>query len=52
MEVWEDVKLLFQVSRRPKLRDRAAVHRQALAAELDAIEAEWQAKAAARGAAS
>jgi 1-acyl-sn-glycerol-3-phosphate acyltransferase len=51
VEVWEDMKLLFQIFRRPKLRDRAAVHRQALAAELDAIEAEWQAKGAGRTAA-
>lgn len=48
VEVWEDMKLLFQIFRRPKLRDRAVVHRQALAAELDAIEAEWQANGAGR----
>ena len=51
VEVWEDMKLLFQILRRPKLRDRALAQREALAVALDAIEADWQAKGAGRTAA-
>ncbi len=40
-EVWEDVKLFFRVIRRPRLRERLAERRAALAAELDALGAEW-----------
>jgi glycerol-3-phosphate O-acyltransferase/dihydroxyacetone phosphate acyltransferase len=40
-EVWEDVKLFFQVVRRPWLRERLADERATLAAELDELEAEW-----------
>jgi hypothetical protein len=48
VEVWGDMKLLFRIYRRPKLRDRALAQREALAAELDAIEADWQASGAGR----
>ena len=48
VEVWGDMKLLFRIYRRPKLRDRALAQREALAAELDAIEADWQASGARR----
>jgi hypothetical protein len=40
-EVWEDVRLFFQVIRRPRLRDRLSERRQALADELDSLEAAW-----------
>jgi 1-acyl-sn-glycerol-3-phosphate acyltransferase len=40
-EVWEDVKLFFQVVRRPWLRERLAHQRATLAAELDELESEW-----------
>lgn len=40
-EVWEDVKLFFQVVRRPWLRERLADQRSKLADMLDRLEAEW-----------
>lgn len=40
-EVWEDVKLFFRVVRKPQLRQQLAEQRAALAAELDALSAEW-----------
>jgi 1-acyl-sn-glycerol-3-phosphate acyltransferase len=42
-EVWEDVRLFFQVIRRPRLRDRLSERRQVLADELDALKAAWRA---------
>ncbi|UCC74079.1 MAG: 1-acyl-sn-glycerol-3-phosphate acyltransferase [Gemmatimonadota bacterium] len=40
-EVWEDVKLFFQVVHRPRLRERLAEQRADLATRLDALSAEW-----------
>jgi glycerol-3-phosphate O-acyltransferase/dihydroxyacetone phosphate acyltransferase len=48
-EVWEDVKLFFQVVRRPWVRERLAHQRSTLAAELDELEAEWSEALAERG---
>lgn len=42
-EVWEDVRLFFQVIRRPRLRDRLSERRQVLADELDSLKAAWRA---------
>jgi 1-acyl-sn-glycerol-3-phosphate acyltransferase len=41
-EVWEDVKLFLRVLRHPKIRDQLSEERAALAAELEAIELEWE----------
>ncbi len=51
-EVWEDVKLFFQVVRRPWLRERLAHQRSVLAAQLDELEAEWSREQEARTAAA
>jgi 1-acyl-sn-glycerol-3-phosphate acyltransferase len=48
-EVWEDVKLFFQVVRRPRLRERLSGERRALAAELDELESERHTELEARG---
>jgi hypothetical protein len=40
-EVAEDVRLFFQVVRHPKMRDRLAERRAALAGELEKLSAEW-----------
>ncbi len=40
-ELWQDAKLLSAVRRRPKLRDRLAARRRALAAQLDELAAAW-----------
>ena len=41
-EVWVDVRLFFQVVRHPRMRDRLAEQRTALAEQLEAIEYEWE----------
>lgn len=40
-EVWEDVRLFLQLARRPAMQSLLAARRISLAAELDALDAQW-----------